>query len=331
LDASPDDLRRVGEFLATQGVTAWLPTLVPASEEDYARAISAISQIFESQELRFAPAALNADETSALPARVLGVHYEGPFVNSEQCGALHREHFRTFTSVTELDSLPTLEDQRAVRMMTLAPEVEGGVDLIKELHRRGWVVSVGHTRARVDILDQAFHAGARHLTHFMNAMAPLHHREPGPIGWGLVKDEVTCDMIADGVHLDPSILKLILRCKTPARVALISDSIAAAGLGDGVYEIWGEKIFVQNGRTQNARGSIAGSVITMLDALRMMMSLGFSEIEVAQMASMNPARLLGIDGDCGSIAVGKRADLVALDQKLDVRLTMISGQIAYSN
>jgi hypothetical protein len=114
--------------------------------------------------------------------------------------------------------------------MTLAPEVEGGVNLIKELVARGWVASVGHTRAGLDTLEAALGAGARHMTHFLNAMSPLHHREPGPIGWGLVRDDVTVDLIADGVHSAPLMLRLVLRCKTPARVSLISDAVAPAGL-----------------------------------------------------------------------------------------------------
>jgi len=169
------------------------------------------------------------------------------------------------------------------------------------------------------------------MTHFMNAMAPLHHRAPGPVDWGLMNDDVTCDVIADGIHLEPSILKLILRNKTSQRVSLISDAIAAAGRGDGEYEIWGETITVQNGRTQNAQGSIAGSVITMLDAVRFMLSLGFSEPEVAQMSSTNPARLLRIDHDCGSIKAGQRADLVAFDDQRQVRLTVIGGQVAFQD
>ena len=167
------------------------------------------------------------------------------------------------------------------------------------------------------------------MTHFMNAMAPLHHRAPGPVGWGLTHDEVTCDVIADGVHLDPAILRLILRSKTADRISLISDAIAPTGLGDGEYHIWGEKIVVKDGRTQNARGSIAGSVITMLDAVRMMLSLDVSELEVARMASLNPARLAGIDIDCGSIEEGKRADLVALDEARNLRLTIVGGHVAF--
>jgi N-acetylglucosamine-6-phosphate deacetylase len=204
-----------------------------------------------------------------------------------------------------------------------------GIDLIKELRRRDWIVSIGHTRANVEVLDQALQAGARHMTHFMNAMTPLHHRAPGPVSWGLIQDEVTCDMIADGVHLDPSILKLILRNKTAERISLISDAVSPTGLGDGSYEIWGETIDVQNGRTQNKAGSIAGSVITMLEAVRMMLSLGASESEVARMASLNPARLLGIDNDCGSIQEGKRADLVVLDKTRNLHLTTVGGNMVF--
>jgi N-acetylglucosamine-6-phosphate deacetylase len=167
------------------------------------------------------------------------------------------------------------------------------------------------------------------MTHFMNAMPPVHHRAPGPVGWGLTHDDVTCDVIADGVHVDASVLKLILRNKTSERVSLISDAIAATGLGDGDYQIWGEKIQVRNGRTQNDRGNIAGSVITMLDAVRMMRSLGVSESALARMASLNPARLLGIADDCGSIEEGKRADLVALDDRGNVQLTIVGGQVVF--
>ena len=321
MTAGAEDLGRAAEFLARNGVTAWVPTLVPSQPERYASAVREIETTMQEQ-------TQEKEQAGSLRSRLLGVHYEGPFVNSAQCGALNREHFRTFSAKTDIDSLPTLKNESAVRMMTLAPEIDGGIALIKELRKRDWIVSIGHTRATVDVLDQALAAGARHMTHFMNAMTPLHHRAPGPVGWGLLHDEVTCDVIADGVHLDPLMLKLILRTKTAERVSLISDAIAAAGLGDGDYQIWGERISVKNGRTQNARGSIAGSVTTMLDAARMMLSLGASEVEVARMASTNPARLLGIDHDCGSIEEGKRADLVALDQAGKVGYTIVGGQVS---
>jgi N-acetylglucosamine-6-phosphate deacetylase len=309
MDATPRGLLEVSAYLATQGVTGWLPTLVPGSDENYASVAAAVSEARRSTEVG--------------GARILGLHYEGPFVNSAQCGALHVEHFKTYSGPADVDSLP-VNDEMA-RMITLAPEIAGGVELVRELTRRGWVVSIGHTRASLEILDEALSAGARHMTHFMNAMSPLHHRSPGPIAWGLSHDDVTVDMVADGIHLDPFMLKLLVKIKGVRGISLISDAIAAAGKGDGDYAIWGETISVKNGRTSNASGSIAGSVITMLDAVRVMHSLGVSWVDIAQMSSTNPARLLGLSHSCGSIEPGKRADLVALDAGGSVRLTVIAG------
>ena len=312
MEATPAGLKEVSGYLAERGVTAWLPTLVPGSDENYANAVRAISQSMQSA-----------------GARVLGVHYEGPFVNSAQCGALHTEYFKTYSGPEDLNSLPVPEN--AVRMITMAPEVSGGVELVRELNRRGWVVSIGHTRADLKILAEACDAGARHMTHFMNAMAPLHHRTPGPVAWGLSRDDVTFDVIADGIHLDPFMLRLLLKIKGVGGISLISDAIAAAGKGDGDYQIWGETITVKNGRTANASGSIAGSVISLLDAVRLMNSLGVSYVDLAQMVSSNPARLLGLEHVCGSIEVGKRADLVALDQNHNVKLTIVGGHVVYKS
>ena len=311
MEATPRGLQEVSQYLASQGVTGWLPTLVPGSDANYASVAAAVSEAMRSPEVN--------------GARILGLHYEGPFVNSAQCGALHVEHFKTYSRPEDLDSVPASPEM--ARMITLAPEIDGGVELVRELKRRGWVISIGHTRATLDLLDQAFAAGARHMTHFMNAMPPLHHRSPGPIAWGLSRDDVTCDVIADGIHLDPFMLQLLVKIKGVRGLALISDAIAAAGKGDGDYQIWGETISVNNGRTANASGSIAGSVITMLDAVRTMRSLGISYVDLAQMASTNPARLLGLDHECGSISVGKRADLLALDSNAQVRLTIVNGLV----
>lgn len=319
MEATAEDLRRVARFLAARGVTAWLPTLVPAPAEDYARAAHAIRELMTTE----------ADQPPA--AAALGVHYEGPFVNERQCGALRVPYFRAYQSPSDADSLPRIDLDGAAHMMTLAPEVEGGVELIKHLRQRGWVVSVGHTRADIDTLERARASGARHMTHFPNAMPPLHHRAPGPVAWGMLRDDVTVDVIADGVHSDPLMLELVLRTKTPARVALISDAVAPAGLGDGRYRVWGETIQVTDGRTSNERGSIAGSVITMHDAARLVSRLGFPETDLARMASLNPARLLGLEHERGSIEQGKRADLTAVDDEGNVRLTLVGGRVAHES
>jgi N-acetylglucosamine-6-phosphate deacetylase len=312
MTATPDQLNEVSRFLASQGVTGWLPTFVPAADEEYQAAVAAIEKALDGG-----------------GARIAGLHYEGPFVNSAQCGALHTEYFKTYDSPTVLDLLPVPQNSAAVKLITLAPEIDGGIALIKELQQRGWVISIGHTRANESILDEAATAGARHMTHFMNAMPQLHHRQPGPVGWGLSRDDVTCDVIADGIHLHPLTLRVLMKAKGSGGLSLISDAIAAAGKGDGDYQIWGETIAVKDGRTSNAKGSIAGSVITMLDAVKMMRSLGATDTEIARMASTNPARLLRLDHECGAIEVGKRADLVALDEQGNVRLTIVGGKIVF--
>jgi N-acetylglucosamine-6-phosphate deacetylase len=270
----------------------------------------------------------NAVETErGAAARIMGIHYEGPFVNTVQCGALHKDYFRTYQAPADLDSLPI--PRTGIKMTTMSPEIEGGIELVGALKEKGWIISIGHTRADVDMLDRAFNAGARHMTHFMNAMAPLHHRDPGPVGWGMSREGVSCDIIADGIHLDPFVLKLLLKIKGSGALSLISDAIAAAGKGDGEYQIWGETISVRNSRTSNSHGSIAGSVITLLNAVKMMRSLGVSDVDIARMASSNPARVLGIDNECGSIEEGKRADLVAIDDYSQVKLTIVGGEVPF--
>lgn len=329
MEADAEGLNRVSHFLVTKGVTGWLPTLVPAPNADYARAVSAIDQAMKEQEEAQEREQAGSLRNQRTGARIRGVHYEGPFVNSAQCGALRTKYFKTYSSATDLQDLPLPLLSRAARMITLAPEIEGGIELVRELKRRNWIVAIGHTRAGFELLNQALEVGAQHMTHFMNAMSPLHHRSPGPIAWGLARDEVTCDVIADGIHVDPHMLELLVKLKGADRLTLISDAIAAAGQGNGDYRIWGETITVKDRRTSNANGNIAGSVITMLDALRQMSALGVSEINLARMSSANPARLLGLDQECGSIEEGKRADLVALDANGDVALTFIGGEIAF--
>jgi len=308
--ADTDGLLEIARFLAVNGVTVWMPTLVPDSDETYCRVISSIDRLM----------GIQVDEPVA---QAVGVHYEGLFANEKMCGALRPKFFKCFTG-SELSELPKLK--HGVHMMTFAPEIEGGIALAEELTRHGWVASIGHTRADVATLDRAFAAGAKHLTHFYNAMTGMHHRNIGTVGWGLTNPGVTFDIIADGIHVDPKMLEFACRSKSPELVSLISDSIGPTGSGDGEFEMWGEKITVENGRTQNGRGSIAGSVITLLDAAKRMLSLGFSSAEVSRMASLNPATLLGIEKSRGTIEIGKRADLVGLDEEGNLRFVIIGGR-----
>ena len=318
--ASARELSEMSKFLAANGVTAWLPTFVPDSAANYQTGAAAVDELIKEQ-----------DESDQIAARAVGVHYEGPFVNEKQCGALQVEFFKTFADGDELSVLPTLKNPNARHLITVAPEIANGIELVKRLVQQNWIVAIGHTRAEISVLDRAFAAGARHITHFFNQMTGLHHRDLGVVGWGLANENVTVDIIADGIHVAPAILKLAHRLKTTENMILISDSIKPAGLGDGDFMVWNERISVTNGQTRNRRGSLAGSVITMLDAVKTMLSLKIPACEVSQMASLNPARLLNLESDYGSIETGKRADLTALDNHGNVVLTVIGGRIAHSN
>lgn len=312
-EADAEGLLKIAFFLAANGVTSWVPTLVPDADENYKRVISEIESLMRLQ--------------AGVPvAQAVGVHYEGVFANEKMCGALRPEYFKSGSPWSGVSGpLPRLKS--GVHMTTLAPEIDGGIEIVRELVEQGWIVSIGHTRADIDTLDAAFAAGACHMTHFFNAMTGVHHREVGVAGWGLGNDGVSFDIIADGIHVHPSILTLVCRTKSPSKVALISDSVAPTGLGDGAYELWGETITVENRRTQNERGSIAGSVITMADAVKRMFGLGFTHSEVAVMASTNPARLIGIEHQTGSVRVGMEADLVIVSADGDVRQTIIKGNL----
>ena len=307
--ADADGLLEVARFLARNGVTAWVPTLVPDSDENYRRVIDAIDGLMAMQ---------NGEPV----AQALGVHYEGVFANEKMCGALRPEFFKRFTGA-EVAELPRLRS--GVHMTTFAPEIDGGVELAAELTGRGWIASIGHTRADRDVLDRACAAGARHVTHFFNAMTGIHHRDLGVAGWALTTPGVTFDIIADGVHVAPEMLSMACGAKGVEGVTLISDSVSPTGLGDGDYEIWGERISLVNGRTQNERGSIAGSVMTMHDGFLRMLELGFPADQVSQMASANPARLLGVGRLMGEVAAGKRADLVALRPDGSIESVLIAG------
>src|SRR6185503_21103231 len=312
-------LATLSEFLLRQGVTGYFPTFVPASDREYIGALASVAAYTRQQ-----------DDSATTPrARVIGVHFEGPFVNANRCGALKREHFRCYDGDARSIDLFTNDNvsSNIPRLMTLAPEVPGGIELIRELTRRGVRVFIGHSQAGLDTLDRAAEAGSRHITHFPNALDPLHHRKPGAAAWGLTRNDVTIDYIADLHHVHPLMLRLMHQSKGADRMALISDAIKPAGLGDGEFSVWDETITVTNGRTSLARepNTIAGSVITMRDALKNIIYLGVPMDDAVRMASGVPARVAGIDSEYGSIEAGKRADLIAFDDDLTIKLSMVGG------
>ena len=324
LDAGRAELTKLSDFLLGEGVSGYFATLVPADERGYREALREITSYIESQD----------EEPSS--ARILGVHFEGPFVSHNRCGALKRECFRSYEGDPgSLELFAGTADDRDLfpRLMTVAPEIEGGLDLVRDLTSQGVRVFIGHTQADADTLDLAADAGARHITHFFNALDQLHHRKPGAVGWGLVREDVTMDCIADFHHVHPLVLRMIYQARGADRVALISDAILPTGLGNGEFTVWGEKIAVRDGLTSlvggPSEGTIAGSVITMRQALKNAVSLGISLEEGVRMASLVPARAAGVEREHGSIQEGKRADLVAFDEDLQISMAIVGGQPAF--
>jgi N-acetylglucosamine-6-phosphate deacetylase len=282
--ASATEMDRLATGLAARGVAGFLPTLVPLPLPQTAAAVARLSAWIKTRR--------EGDGRGAMP---LGLHFEGPFVSRARCGALHSKDFLDGTDARRVAVFfEAVQGFPGRGMTTLAPEIPGGLDVVKEFVRRGFLVSIGHTEADAGVLDAACAAGARHMTHFGNAMKPLHHRSPGPIGWGLVADGVSIDVIADGHHLSKEMLRLVFRAKGDARVALVSDAMPAAGLADGAYSVWGETLTVTGGAARNASGALAGSTALLDDCVRHLAAIGIPEEMTVRSASDVPRRILGL-------------------------------------
>jgi N-acetylglucosamine-6-phosphate deacetylase len=258
----------------------------------------------------------------------LGVNLEGPFVSPKRPGALPPAWLRA----PDDETLRRLMDASggALRVMTVAPELDGAGHVIETLVRSGVRVSVGHTDATYEQAREAFEAGASHVTHAFNAMRPLHHREPGPLGAALGFDGVTVEVIADGVHLHPATVSLLVRAFGPKRGCLVTDAVSPAGLGEGSFRIGGHEARFDGGSIRLPDGTIAGSAATMDAVVRNVASwdvAGFSG--AVRMASATPAVALGLDTRKGAISPGYDADIVALNGDLDVAATWVGGQLVY--
>jgi N-acetylglucosamine-6-phosphate deacetylase len=283
LTAFPADLDRLSLGLASRGVSGFLPTLVPQPLGEMAVTVARLSAWMRSRRPE--------DGRGAMP---LGIHFEGPFVSRARRGALHPKDFLDGTDARATGAfLEIVSGVPGRGMTTLAPEIPGGIAIVKEFVKRGFVVSIGHTEADARTLDAAFEAGARHMTHFGNAMKPLHHRDVGPVGWGLMADGVTVDLIADGQHLSKEMLRLVLKAKGASRVALISDAMPAAGLADGDYAVWGETLTVKGGAARNASGALAGSTALLDDCVKHLAASGVPDEVAVWAASDVPRRILG--------------------------------------
>lgn len=305
--AGADAIAAVSEALAATGVTGFLPTLISAPVEVGAAFTAAVGAAAE-----------------APGARVLGAHVEGPFLNPSFRGA----HLRSHLTEPTPENVEVLVAARP-RLITLAPELPGGLAAIERLHRAGIVVAAGHTGADYEQGRKAVAAGVRFATHIYNAMPPVHHRRPGIALALLLDPRVTIGLIADGEHVHPAVCEQLLRVKAPSRIALTTDQTSAAGAPPGTYQLSGRPV-VSDGRVVRLEdGTLAGSAATMPDLLRLMARLPGMNVERAvDLASAVPARVLG-ERRLGRIAPGACADLVVLDSDLRVKLTMIRGAVKF--
>jgi N-acetylglucosamine-6-phosphate deacetylase len=320
-DAHAGEIAALAAFLPRCGVTAFLPTLAADAEERTLAALRAIAQTMAAQRAA----------GDAVGATILGSHLEGPFLNPARAGSIPAEYMRPATPARLARLLDAASG--SVRLMTIAPDAEGALDLIPLLVREQIIASLGHTAADYDLFRHAIDAGARHTTHLFNAMTGIAHRAPGAAGAALTDDRITVELIADGEHIHPAILALALRAKGTGQVALVSDAVGPAGLPPGEYE-WLNKRVHSDGRTVRLPdGTLAGSLGTLDRALQTITAplptgAGLALAAAAQTLATTPARILGL-ATKGSLAPGYDADLVAIDDERGVRATWVGGRLVH--
>ena len=312
MDADPDGLRQLARFYAEHGVTSFLPTTWTAPHEDIMVALETIAVV---------------QQEGTGGAAILGAHVEGPYLNPARCGAQDSRQIRR----AGRDEALAILDTGIIRLLALAPEYPENHWLIDECARRGVTVSAAHTAATYADMQQAVALGLSQTTHTYNAMTGLHHREPGTLGAALTMDSISCELIADNVHVHPAAMNLLYRAKGPDRTLLITDAVRGAGLPEGTsYDQDGRPVVVRDGAAYLPGDTLAGSTLTMDRALRNFITAAGAPLEaVWPTTSRTAARQLGLDGRKGSLEVGKDADLVLLDANLDVRLTVVGGQVVY--
>ncbi len=300
-EADADGYRRVGDALLETGVTSYLPTFITAPEE---KLLAALGEV---------PADM-------VGPRILGAHLEGPFLSPLRLG-IHPDAARRDPDEGLLERLL---EAGPVRLVTLAPELVGAHALIESLLRREIVVSCGHSDATADEANLAFDAGVRSVTHLFNAMRPFRHRDPGIAGAALARDDVVVQVILDGVHLAPETARVVWRAAA-GRVALVTDAMAGAGLTDGSHRLGGLDIEIRDGVARGPSGALAGSTLTMIEAVRNLHALGASFEEAILAATEVPARILRLP-TVGRLGIGLPADVVVLTDDFEIERVLVEGR-----
>jgi len=316
MSADTAGLSALERLLAAHGVTSYFPTTVTAAVEPTLSALDRLARAIEDAERG------RAADGRAQP---LGIHLEGPFISHVRRGVHPPAHLQ----LPGMDLFERFWQAASgrIRVMTIAPELEGAMEVIDEAARRGVCVSLGHSDADLDIAHAAVSGGARHATHAFNAMRPLNHRDPGIVGEMLTDSRLSADIIADGIHLHSAIVQLFLKAKGPDLAVLITDATAATGMPEGRYRLGGMDVEVKEGRC-TAEGRLAGSVLTMDRAVQNVMQFANWKLEDAvRLATLNPARVAGLSGK-GKLEPGGTADIAVLNSRGEVKTTIVRGVVS---
>ena len=311
MNASPDEIATLSRHLAREGATAWMPTAVTAPIEKIAQVHESIANAYEN----------SRQSISSDSAAILGMHLEGPFISPLRLGA-----HPTLNLEPRGDAFERVLALRALRLITLAPELPGAIEAIRRLAARDVVVSIGHTNATLDEANAGIAAGARMFTHLFNAMRPLNHRDPGVIAAALAPSPAFAAIIPDAVHVHPAMLRLAVAARGKDGIILVTDKVALAQTSGVEKNVGRARAAIRDGAARLADGTLAGSIISMLDGVRVMIEqAGVSIGDAAVMAATNPAKLVGAN-DRGRIDVGARADLIVLSPALELKSVHIGGR-----
>ncbi|MEH7356083.1 N-acetylglucosamine-6-phosphate deacetylase [Neobacillus drentensis] len=315
MDGTKEALDTMTATLPKEGTTSFLATTMTQEGKQIENALINAGEYIEKQ-------------TANGNAEILGLHLEGPFVNPKKAGAQPIQHI--VNPNLELFEEWQKLSNGTIKLVTLAPEQPGGLEMIRYLKKNGIIASLGHTDATYEQVGEAIEAGANHVTHLFNQMRGLHHREPGVVGAAFLRKELKAEIIVDGVHVHPEMVNLAYMNKQSDGLILITDSMRAKCLKNGLYDLGGQEVTVKDGKAVLADGTLAGSILKLGHAVKNILTYtGCSLEEAVEMASVNPAKQLNVFDRKGSISVGKDADIVILDENMEVFMTFCRGTLSY--